>query len=56
MLGSHWYLPRSIEVNTLRFVVAPPGIDSGAETPVLGLLQCCEAVSEKPLKTRLGGF
>lgn len=40
----------------MTLVVAPPSIDRGAETPVLGLLQSCEAVSVETLKTRLGGF
>lgn len=46
-------LPCSIKVDIVNLAVAPPGIDRGAETPVLGLFQCSEAVSEETLKTRL---
>lgn len=49
-------LPCWVKVDALNLVVAPPSIDGGAETPVLGLLQRCEAVTEKTLKTRLSGF
>lgn len=49
-------LPCSVKVDTLNLVVAPPRIDRGAETPVLGLLQSSETVSEETLKTRLRGL
>lgn len=37
-------LPCIVKVNTLNFVVAPPRIDWGAETPILGVLQGRETV------------
>lgn len=49
-------LPCSVKVDILNLVVAPLGVDRGAETPVLGLFQSSEAVYVETLKTRLGGF
>lgn len=49
-------LPGCIKVDILNPVVAPPSIDRGAETPVPGILQSGEAVSEETLKTGLGRF
>lgn len=49
-------LPCSTKVDVLDFVVAPPGVDGGAEAPVLDLLQGGEAVFEEALEARLGGL
>lgn len=49
-------LPGCIKVDILTPVVAPPSIDRGAETPVPGILQSGEAVSEETLKAGLGRF
>lgn len=49
-------LPCSVKVDILNLVVAPPSIDRGAETPVLGLLQRSEAVSVETCETRLSSF
>lgn len=48
--------PGSIEVHTVDFVVAPPGVDRGAETSVLGRLQSGEAIFKETLEARLGGL
>lgn len=49
-------LPYSVKVDILNLVVAPLGTDSGTETPVRGVLQCGEAVSEETHETRLSSF
>lgn len=49
-------IPCEVEVEVLNLVVAPPAVNWGAETSVLGLLQSGEAVFEETLKARLSGF